>query len=102
MSSPHAPLCLLVRLTRRMYHHSPQTFLSLTAQRARQTSTRHALYDEPDTRRGASPATTSVPTSPASPQVGRQRDDQLIRFTEVDDSSVQRLWADLRRSLGER
>ncbi|BEI81265.1 hypothetical protein CcaverHIS002_0204250 [Cutaneotrichosporon cavernicola] len=37
-----------------------------------------------------------------SPQIGRQRDDQLIRFTELDDPAVQRLWADLRRSLGER
>lgn len=85
-----------------MYHHSLQTFLSLTAQRARQTSTRHTLFDEPDSRRGAAPASAHVPTAPASPQVGRQRDDQLIRFTELDDPAVQRLWADLRRSLGER
>lgn len=85
-----------------MYHHSRQTFLSLTAQRARQTTTRHTLWDEPDMHRGASAASTHVSTSPASPQIGRQRDDQLIRFTELDDPAIERLWADLRRSLGER
>lgn len=89
-----------------MYHHSKQTFLSLTAQRARQTSTRQALFDELDPSRQRQVVTPSTPNSQASPSpmspMARGESDKLIRFTELDDAEVGTMWADLRRSLGER
>lgn len=88
-----------------MYHHSKQTFLSLTAQRARQTSTRQALFDELDPSRQRQVVTPSTPNSQSSPAMSpmvRGESDKLIRFTELDDAEVGTMWADLRRSLGER
>lgn len=76
-----------------MYHHSPQTFLSLTGQRARHSSTKQALYDDvPEA--GTSAASVDGSGAPGG--------DHFIQFTELEDTAVQRLWADLRRSLGER
>lgn len=66
-----------------MYKHSPQTFLSLTAQRARHSASRQELYGEDDM--GSSSASS-----------------QFIHFTELEEGGADRLWADLRRSLGER
>lgn len=70
-----------------MYNHSRQTFLSLTAQRARHSSTSQVLYGE-DVSGSSSGANAPKP--------------QVISFPEVDDEAVERLWADLRCSLGER
>lgn len=102
---PRSPDGLPLTL-RRMYHHSRQTFLSLTAQRARQSSTRQALFDELDPTRRAQPVTPVAPSpqsapNPVSPPA-RGESDKLIRFTELDDAEVGTMWADLRRSLGER
>jgi len=79
-----------------MYHHSPQTFLSLTAQRARHSSSKQALYDDIPEH---APATGQAASSTGSVDAPG---DRLIQFTEIDDEDVGRLWADLRRSLGER
>lgn len=88
-----------------MYNHSKQTFLSLTAQRARQTSTRQALFDELDPNRQRQVVTPVTPNSQASPSampMTRGQSDKLIRFTELNDAEIGSMWADLRRSLGER
>jgi hypothetical protein len=74
-----------------MYHHSPQTFLSLTAQRARHSAAAAALYGTSASAQASAPDGKDT----ASGQ------DKLIRFTELDDAAVGRIWADLRRSLGE-
>lgn len=87
MSSRHTDTDALCR----MYHHSPQTFLSLTAQRARHSATRQTLYDDPDPHARVPAATTST----------EAHSGKVIQFTELDDGAVGRLWADMRRSLGE-
>lgn len=81
-----------------MYTHSPQTFLSLTAQRARHSSTKQALYDDAPEHAAAGSQGQASASSAASVDAPGVR---LIQFTEIDDEAVGRLWADMRRSLGE-
>jgi hypothetical protein len=66
------------------------------AQRARHSSSKQALYDDaPDSQAPASCVGSVDGSAPGG--------DHFIQFTELDDdTAVQRLWADLRRSLGER
>ncbi|WOO85631.1 Protein crossbronx [Vanrija pseudolonga] len=87
-----------------MYHHSRQTFLSLTAQRARQSATRQVLFGEPDapSRPMSLPASPSLGGGSSSSTWNSHDDHHMIRFTELDDGAVSRLWGDMRRSLGER
>lgn len=90
-------------LTRRLYHHSHQTFLSMTAQRALHSASRSSLY--PDTQATRPP----VPLSPI--RKGHARDASVastasrveegpIVFREVGKEEQARLLNGLKRSLG--
>ncbi|WWD17268.1 hypothetical protein CI109_101706 [Kwoniella shandongensis] len=80
-----------------LYHHSHQTFLSMTSQRAVQSTSRSVLY----------PTKYPQPASPTTPT--RQRkismDDSVsndtgpIVFKELGEEGRERLWDNVKRSL---
>ncbi|KAL7421627.1 hypothetical protein Q5752_003396 [Cryptotrichosporon argae] len=85
-----------------LYRHSPQTFLSLTAQRAMHSTTRAALFGEPLLPAGKVGSGAGAPGTPGTPGTQKTRvdegRDEVIRFSPITDPDG--LWDAARRSLG--
>lgn len=90
-------------LMSRLYHHSNQTFLSMTSQRALHSASRFALY--PSTQ----PNPLPVPSSPTTK--GHTRDASVgssifkaeegpINFRTISEEERAKLWRGLKKSLG--
>ncbi|ORY33960.1 ubiquitin-conjugating enzyme/RWD-like protein [Naematelia encephala] len=87
-----------------LHRHSPQTFLSMTAQRSLHSTSRHTLY--PNT---AAPdqVVIGLPSTPPRQRtisgrslVGSQSDEKGIVFREIGEEEKERLWKGLKASLG--
>ncbi|WVR07076.1 hypothetical protein IAU60_004115 [Kwoniella sp. DSM 27419] len=82
-----------------LYHHSRQTFLSMTAQRSIHSSSRGVLY--PDT--ATAPATPgSAPTTPtrvrttSMQSISEEQGLHAIKFRALDEAERERLWSSLK------
>ncbi|OCF40373.1 hypothetical protein I317_05808 [Kwoniella heveanensis CBS 569] len=99
-----------------LYHHSHQTFISMTSQRAIHSSSRFVLYPDTTTTQSindsapASPSrilslasSSSTPTPVRTRKISSQSlsDEgvKVIRFNEIDDAERERLWDSLKDGL---
>ncbi|WVF71493.1 hypothetical protein IAT40_006299 [Kwoniella sp. CBS 6097] len=96
-----------------LYHHSHQTFISMTSQRALHSSSRSVLYPDasypanqpplPHSPSSTNLTTTTTPTPLRTRKIsGQSMSDEgvkVIRFNEIDLAEQRELWDRLKRSL---
>ncbi|RSH87330.1 hypothetical protein EHS25_003239 [Saitozyma podzolica] len=93
-----------------LYHHSHQTFLSMTSQRSLHSSSRSVLFPSEMTVAHGSPA-SKAPLSPTTPHHGHGHRRDLsgtsdagdpgpIVFRQIGDEAGEGIWKELERSLG--
>ncbi|WVQ99435.1 hypothetical protein IAU59_006570 [Kwoniella sp. CBS 9459] len=90
-----------------LYHHSRQTFVSMTSQRALHSSSRSILYPDAATALNQIPSfptreslvSTPVRTRKISGQSISDEGMKVIKFNEVNDAEQKELWESLRRSV---
>jgi hypothetical protein len=100
----------------RLYHHSHQTFLSMTSQRSLHSSSRSVLFPSETTVAHGSPASKPAPSNPTTPRHGHGHGHRRdlsgasdaggagagpIVFREIGEEAGEGIWRKLERSLGE-
>nr|XP_019011149.1 uncharacterized protein I206_04461 [Kwoniella pini CBS 10737]OCF49930.1 hypothetical protein I206_04461 [Kwoniella pini CBS 10737] len=78
-----------------LYHHSHQTFLSLTTQRSLHSASRSTLFPENYPAPPSPSRTRKISGQSMTEEMGKQ----AIRFMELDKDEESSLWEDLKASL---
>ncbi|KAK6910042.1 hypothetical protein I203_104071 [Kwoniella mangroviensis CBS 8507] len=78
-----------------LYHHSHQTFLSLTSQRSLHSSARSTLFPDEYPAPPSPTRTRKISGQSMTEELGKA----AIRFREIDGQEEKRLWEGLKRSL---
>ncbi|WWC62001.1 uncharacterized protein I303_104588 [Kwoniella dejecticola CBS 10117] len=78
-----------------LYHHSHQTFLSLTSQRSLHSASRSTLFPEEYPAPPSPTRTRKISGQSMTEELGKQ----AIKFKELDNEEERRLWDDLKKGL---